>query len=198
MRKSKLNWLDAGCGYGHLVEEARTAFKLTNLECQIEAFGFDISKYGLSKSNEKSWLCRCDAHNIPFKTGTFDVVSAFDIVEHVSDPIRMLKEFHRVLQRGGLLILTTPSKIGHNPDPTHINEHLPQFWIEHLNKIGFKCKPFYIPVIASSSSRLPELARTFASKLPRSFVFYLEEPLRKLLGIHSGITGRFYALAIKD
>ena len=86
LRKTKLKWLDAGCGYGHLVEDARITFKPTNIECQIEAFGFEISKYALSKSNAKGWLCRCDAHNIPFKTDTFDVVSAFDIVEHVSDP----------------------------------------------------------------------------------------------------------------
>jgi SAM-dependent methyltransferase len=46
----------------------------------------------------------------PFPDGTFDVVSAFEVIEHVvSTPRRLLRESARVLKRGGLLYLGTPN-----------------------------------------------------------------------------------------
>jgi SAM-dependent methyltransferase len=40
--------------------------------------------------------------------GTFDVVTAFDIIEHVADPASLLAQIRKVLKPGGVLVLTTP------------------------------------------------------------------------------------------
>jgi SAM-dependent methyltransferase len=49
-----------------------------------------------------------DACRIPIQTGTIDIVFSTQVIEHVPKPDQMLKEFKRVLKRGGILILTGP------------------------------------------------------------------------------------------
>ena len=49
-----------------------------------------------------------DAHQIPFREGTFDVVVAQAVLEHVLDPIRCVAEMHRVLKSDGIIYAETP------------------------------------------------------------------------------------------
>jgi len=49
------------------------------------------------------------ADKLPFGDGTFDVVSAFDVVEHFNDDVGMLTEVHRVMRPGGTLLLSVPA-----------------------------------------------------------------------------------------
>lgn len=48
-----------------------------------------------------------DAHALPFKDGEFEVVLCTEVLEHLIDPRKAVGEMRRVLQKGGLLILTT-------------------------------------------------------------------------------------------
>jgi SAM-dependent methyltransferase len=50
----------------------------------------------------------CDAHDIPFRDGTFDGVIAQAVLEHVVDPYRCVAEIHRVLKDNGLVYAETP------------------------------------------------------------------------------------------
>lgn len=50
-----------------------------------------------------------DGLQLPFKTGSFDVVSAFDVIEHFADDARLLHEIRRVLKPDGRLILSVPA-----------------------------------------------------------------------------------------
>ncbi len=74
---------------------------------------------------------------LPFRSGSLDGVLAGEIVEHVYDPAALLRECHRVLRPGGVLVLTTPNLAtaqdrvrflaGHAPrqvDPFHEYLHL--------------------------------------------------------------------------
>ena len=115
LKKESIKWLDVGCGYGYLVKEARE-FSVGGMS--IQSFGVDISKYAISKSDAKQWLTRGDTCNLPFKDETFDVVSAFHIVEHLPRPIDALKEYYRVLNVNGLLIMITPVSYTHLTLPT--------------------------------------------------------------------------------
>lgn len=49
----------------------------------------------------------CDAHDIPFASGSFDGVVAQAVLEHVVDPYRCVDEMHRVLKHGGLVYAET-------------------------------------------------------------------------------------------
>lgn len=45
----------------------------------------------------------------PFQDGSFDVVLFLDVFEHINGPRKPLREIHRILKGGGILILTTPN-----------------------------------------------------------------------------------------
>jgi SAM-dependent methyltransferase len=50
----------------------------------------------------------CDAHDLPFADGSFDVVIAQAVLEHVVDPFRCVSECYRVLRHDGLIYAETP------------------------------------------------------------------------------------------
>jgi SAM-dependent methyltransferase len=52
--------------------------------------------------------CICDAHDLPFEDGSFDVVFAESVLEHVCDPQRCVSEIARVLSVGGTVCAMTP------------------------------------------------------------------------------------------
>ena len=64
----------------------------------------------------------------PFDDNSIGVVRAFDVLEHLKDPIHAMKEIERILVPGGYLLSQTPSTDGRGAfqDPTHVS-----FWNEH-------------------------------------------------------------------
>lgn len=48
-----------------------------------------------------------NAHNLPFKDQSFDLIALFMVLEHLEDPIKALSEISRVLKPKGILLLTT-------------------------------------------------------------------------------------------
>ncbi len=52
---------------------------------------------------------RGDGTELPFKSGSLDVVTSFDTIEHVGEPDSLVKEVHRVLRDNGTFVLSTPN-----------------------------------------------------------------------------------------
>lgn len=52
--------------------------------------------------------CICDAHDLPFEDGSFDMVIAVAVLEHVVDPFRCVGELQRVLSPDGYVYAATP------------------------------------------------------------------------------------------
>lgn len=50
-----------------------------------------------------------DAHDLKFKTGTFDAVFAMEVLEHVVNPKKVLSEIRRILKKGGYAVFLVPS-----------------------------------------------------------------------------------------
>ncbi len=48
------------------------------------------------------------AYEMPFANGSFDLVFSLDLIEHLSEPLKALKEFHRVTRPGGFVALSAP------------------------------------------------------------------------------------------
>jgi SAM-dependent methyltransferase len=99
-----LRILDAGCGTGGMLDLYRTW-------PDVEATGLDFSPDALHFSSKRGHrrLVGGDLMLLPFRTGTFDVVTALDVVEHVPDDGRALTEIARVLRPGGILVATVPA-----------------------------------------------------------------------------------------
>lgn len=50
----------------------------------------------------------CDLRHIPTLAKTFDAILCTQVLEHIDDPLAVLREFHRILKPGGHLFLTVP------------------------------------------------------------------------------------------
>jgi len=73
----------------------------------------------------------CDAHYLPFRSGFFEKIFLFEVLEHVNSPVKVLQEAQRVLGHG-ILELTTPNALylpkivrsafkgRYSPDVSHI------------------------------------------------------------------------------
>lgn len=74
----------------------------------------------------------------------FDVVIAFEVLEHVSNLKKAMKNIYDVLSPNGIFIGTTPYPYKKNmKDPTHVNVHKPEFWklLFTQNKFVTKVSP---------------------------------------------------------
>ena len=127
-----IRWLDVGCAYGFLVEQAE--------EYGIQAIGTDISAYALRQYPPvRDRLVQAEASCLPFPDGSLDVVSAFDLLEHLDDPVRAIRESKRILCHSGLLFLSTPDPCTFDrEEPTHVSERPPSFWVACLQDNGFE------------------------------------------------------------
>jgi SAM-dependent methyltransferase len=80
-------------------------------------------------------LCDLDRTPYPFAGGVFDRVRAVHVIEHVSDVIRTMEEFHRLLAPGGRLEVVTPhySDFSSFCDPSH-RWHLTSFSFRYFGE----------------------------------------------------------------
>lgn len=99
-----LRILDAGCGTGGMLDLYRTWG-------DADAVGIDLSPdaLGFSHGRGHEHLVGGDLTLLPFRSGSFDVVTALDVIEHVPDDARALAEISRVLRPGGILVATVPA-----------------------------------------------------------------------------------------
>jgi 2-polyprenyl-3-methyl-5-hydroxy-6-metoxy-1,4-benzoquinol methylase len=98
------SYLDIGCGTGELCREASKLFP--------NIHGCDIAEQALFRSQEQGIQCTkldLNREHLPYRTQSFDAVTALDIIEHLFDPLSFLKDIHRILKPSGQLILSTPN-----------------------------------------------------------------------------------------
>ncbi|HXJ85066.1 MAG TPA: methyltransferase domain-containing protein [Candidatus Methylomirabilis sp.] len=96
--------LDAGCGYG--------AFSRVAGNRGARVVSCDIAEKLVLRASTTtpSHGVVCDACALGFKDGSFATVISSEMVEHVERPVDAVKELARVLEPGGLLVITTPSR----------------------------------------------------------------------------------------
>lgn len=94
--------LDVGCG---------TGFMLGFLGQWAEVTGADADSAALAYCGERGFdtVHLIEGERLPFDDGSFDLVSAFDVLEHIEDDGRMASEMARVLRPGGTMIVTVPA-----------------------------------------------------------------------------------------
>jgi ubiquinone/menaquinone biosynthesis C-methylase UbiE len=79
-----------------------------------------------------------DILEIPVGAGSFDAILCTQVLEHVPEPIRVINEFARILQTGGVLLLTSPQRSGLHLDPYHFYGGYTIYWYKKfLPEAGF-------------------------------------------------------------
>lgn len=97
-RDPSRRWLDFGCGNGGLVQYLRGV-------CEADAFGFDQGS--ITAEAKARGVPILDAADLDSLAGSFDVVTAIEVIEHTFDPVAELRRMRAMLRPGGLLFLTT-------------------------------------------------------------------------------------------
>ncbi len=79
------------------------------------------------------------AESLPFGDGSFRGAMLLDVVEHLRNPVRALREIRRMLLPGGMLLTVTPSwRYGHRNDPIyHLDEYREEELVRQLKACGF-------------------------------------------------------------
>jgi SAM-dependent methyltransferase len=74
----------------------------------------DASPPAIERLSTRGGVARSgDITNLPFGDSTFDLVAAFDVIEHVGDDRRVFAELIRILKENGLLIFSVPLHPAH-------------------------------------------------------------------------------------
>ena len=95
---SQTRWLDFGCGNGGLVRHVRA-----NVGC--ESIG--IEEGAIAPFARAAGIPVFDSAELASVEGTFDVVTAIEVLEHAVDPLASLQQIRRFLRRGGVFFYTT-------------------------------------------------------------------------------------------
>ena len=131
--------LDAGCGTGYgSAELAQSAIAITGVDVSAEAIGFARSTYPIP--GLRFVVSSCAA--MPFPPNAFDLVVAFEVIEHLPDHRDFLKECARVLTHHGLFIVSSPNKKYYaesraktGPNPYHVHEFEAREFVEELSGV---------------------------------------------------------------
>ncbi|MEM7819495.1 MAG: class I SAM-dependent methyltransferase [Candidatus Aenigmatarchaeota archaeon] len=95
--------LDIGCSFGNFLNTAKKR--------GWETYGNDISKYisDFAKKKMKLNVFYGTIEQIKYPKEFFDTITLFDVIEHLPDPKKTLKECNRIMKKNGLLIIQTPA-----------------------------------------------------------------------------------------
>lgn len=129
--------LDVGCGAGSFLSACQTKFP--------NAVGLDISAAAARSCAERGLTaCVGDGTYLPFRSDTFDVVRAMNIIEHLYDPVPLVQECLRILRGGGLFIVRMPTHFsifypvaGFYDDYTHVRPLTRKGLRNLLEDVGF-------------------------------------------------------------
>lgn len=98
------SFLEIGCGTGYVLAG------LIETTPQLVCSGSEVFSEGLSFAAQrlsKVELFQMDARRIPFRN-EFDVIGAFDVLEHIDEDEHVLSQMYAATRKGGGILLTVP------------------------------------------------------------------------------------------
>ncbi len=97
--------LDIGCGEGNVTE-------LYRVRKGCETHGIEIADQAIERAVARGVQARkwdLNEYPYPFEEASFDTVAIVDVLEHVIDPLMLLRESRRILREGGRAIVCVPN-----------------------------------------------------------------------------------------
>lgn len=124
--------LDVGCGTG--------AFGRHRPHDGLRIFGVDVDEGALERAAEFEEVSHVDLERdqLPYADASFDGILAKDVLEHLHDPVRVVREMRRVLRPGGIviasLVMARPRAVW--SDYTHVRGFTRQAAMMLLEDVG--------------------------------------------------------------
>jgi 2-polyprenyl-3-methyl-5-hydroxy-6-metoxy-1,4-benzoquinol methylase len=188
--KKKGNILDLGCATGFFLDEAKKrGFRVNGVELSAFAASYANTKLKISVKNS-------DILSASFKPKSFDVITMWDVIEHIPNPQETLKKIYSWLKDDGVLVFATPD-VGSIPARLTgyrwigyklSDEHLSYFSLETLTKLlekaGFTIQEshhlgkfvsynLFSDRIGIYSNLLGKFLKLFGKLIPSRFSFYM-------------------------
>ncbi len=94
--------LDVGCGIGYFLEEAKKR--------GWEVYGTEYTDAALEICENKGIITNkgeLDPKNYLYES--FDIITSFEVIEHINNPKEEIANFYNILRKGGLVYITTPN-----------------------------------------------------------------------------------------
>jgi len=134
--------LDIGCAQGFfLFSASKAGYTTKGIEISQDAAAYAIKEFGLDVEAKPFEEMR-------FSESSFDIVTLWQVLEHVPYPLMVLKEVHRILKPGGLVVASTPNiestpakilrKKWWDIKRLHINQFTTKTLTDILHNAGFK------------------------------------------------------------
>ena len=136
--------IDVGCGIGYFLEEAKKR-------------GWEV--YGTEYTDEAIQICTSKGIKMEkgiinpknYKNEDFDIITSFEVIEHINNPIDELANFYALLRKSGLVFVTTPNfnsllryRLGSSYNifcyPEHLSYYTPKTLKKVFTRAGFKTK----------------------------------------------------------
>jgi len=132
----------------HLIDTQKSNKKILNIGAATGATTQMLSAYGEVVTVEYDKYC-CDflseklninainasMTDLPFNDNQFDLVCAFDVIEHIEDDAVALKEVNRVMNNGGNFFITVPAFNFLWSNHDDVNHHIRRYTNKTLNKV---------------------------------------------------------------
>lgn len=94
--------IDVGCGMGFFLDVAKNFYTVSGVEISQYA-----SSYARNELNLNVLTGTLDQTHLP--SSSFDIVTMWDVIEHIDDPMSLMKDAMRILKPNGILVFSTPN-----------------------------------------------------------------------------------------
>lgn len=201
--------VDVGCG---------TGANLLLLSRYGDAEGVDVSEDALAFCRERGIekVKLGAGEELPYEDGTFDLVTAFDVVEHMDDDLAGLKEFRRVLRPGGRVLLFVPTFMFLWGLQDEVSNHRRRYRLPELKRVleqaGFEIErssyaniTFFLPILmVRKFMRLTGIRTDTENSINISalngvfgWLFSLESKVLRFMNLPFGVSGLCVARVAK-
>lgn len=98
------SFLEIGCGTGYVMEAVRSAYPAARI------FGTEFFSEGIRYAQKRVPTAefRCLDATVMDERGCYDVIGAFDVIEHIENDVKVLENISRALTIGGSVVITVP------------------------------------------------------------------------------------------
>jgi len=100
--KKKFKIMNIGCGTGGTIDMLENFGSVDNVDISDDAIKFmrDQGYKNITKVKDIK---------LPFKDKTYDMVGAFDVLEHIDNQVEALREWKRIIKDDGAIVITVPA-----------------------------------------------------------------------------------------
>lgn len=172
------NILDVGCGDGFFLDQAKKR--------NWNVYGTEFREQAVKKCSEKGInMKQGKLSSLNYTPDFFDVITSFEVIEHINNPTEEISAFNKILRQGGAVYITTPNfnslsrhVLGNKWNVIEYPEHLCYYTISTLKNLFWKYN-FRMTAHETTGISFSRFIRSINKNNSSASVFQNDEAIRK-------------------